>query len=80
MIATLTALAGFARAPRWRVAAASLLGALTVLFGVGLMAAAGYLIARAAERPAILSLEVTIVPVLRSRTTGRSLRGASRLP
>jgi len=63
MIATLTALAGFARAPRWRVAAASLLGALTVLFGVGLMAAAGYLIARAAERPAILSLEVTIVAV-----------------
>ena len=63
MIATLSALAGLARAPRWRVATTSLLGALTVLFGVGLMAAAGYLIARAAERPAILSLEVTIVAV-----------------
>ena len=63
MIATLAALTGLARAPRWRVATASLLGALTVVFGVGLMAAAGYLIARAAERPAILSLEVTIVAV-----------------
>ncbi len=60
---TLTAVAGLARVPRWRLAAASLLGALTVLFGVGLMASAGYLIARAAERPAILSLEVTIVAV-----------------
>ena len=49
--------------PRWRLGAASLLGALTVIFGVGLMASAGYLIARAAERPAILSLEVTIVAV-----------------
>ena len=44
--------------PRRRV-----LGALTVVFGVGLMATAGYLISRAAERPAILSLEVTIVAV-----------------
>jgi ABC-type transport system involved in cytochrome bd biosynthesis fused ATPase/permease subunit len=52
-----------AHAPRRRLAAASLLGALTVVFGVGLMASAGYLIARAAERPAILSLEVTIVAV-----------------
>jgi ATP-binding cassette subfamily C protein CydC len=52
-----------ARAPRRRVAVASLLGALTVVFGVGLMAAAGYLISRAAERPAVLSLMVTIVAV-----------------
>jgi thiol reductant ABC exporter CydC subunit len=42
---------------------ASMLGALTVIFGVGLMATAGYLISRAAERPAILSLMVTIVAV-----------------
>jgi ATP-binding cassette, subfamily C, bacterial CydC len=49
---------------RWpRCALASVLGALTVLFGVGLMATAGYLISRAAERPAILSLMVTIVAV-----------------
>ncbi len=38
-------------------------GALTILFGVGLMATAGYLISRAAERPAILSLTVAIVGV-----------------
>src|SRR5689334_11465450 len=52
-----------ARAPRGRVAFAVLLGALTIIFGVGLMATAGYLIARAAERPAVLSLTVAIVAV-----------------
>lgn len=46
-----------------RIAVAVVLGALTVLFGVGLMATAGYLISRAAERPAILSLTTTIVAV-----------------
>jgi thiol reductant ABC exporter CydC subunit len=60
---TPAAILSLASAPRRRLAAASLLGALTVVFGVGLMASAGYLIARAAERPAILSLEVTIVAV-----------------
>ena len=49
--------------PRKRVALAVLLGALTILCGVGLMATAGYLISRAAERPAILSLTVAIVGV-----------------
>jgi ATP-binding cassette, subfamily C, bacterial CydC len=63
MIGTLQALLRLAPVPRWRLAWASLLGALTVIFGVGLMATAGYLIARAAERPAILSLGVTIVAV-----------------
>ena len=52
-----------ANAPRRRVAVASILGALTVVFGVGLMATAGYLISRAAERPAVLSLMITIVAV-----------------
>jgi thiol reductant ABC exporter CydC subunit len=42
---------------------AVVLGALTVLFGVGLMATAGYLISRAAERPAVLSLTAAIVAV-----------------
>src|SRR5262245_34969213 len=56
----LVALAGVSRS---RVALAVALGSLTVLFGVGLMATAGYLISRAAERPAILSLETTIVAV-----------------
>jgi thiol reductant ABC exporter CydC subunit len=46
-----------------RIAVAVVLGALTVLFGVGLMATAGYLISRAAERPAILSLTTAIVAV-----------------
>ncbi len=48
---------------RSRLALAALLGALTILFGVGLMATAGYLISRAAERPAVLSLTVAIVGV-----------------
>lgn len=60
---TLGELLGMTRTSRWRLGAASALGALTVVFGVGLMAGAGYLIARAAERPAILSLEVAIVAV-----------------
>jgi len=46
-----------------RMAVSVLLGTLTVLFGVGLMATAGYLISRAAERPAILSLTTAIVAV-----------------
>ena len=46
-----------------RVVLSVVLGALTVLFGVGLMATAGYLISRAAERPAILSLTTVIVAV-----------------
>jgi thiol reductant ABC exporter CydC subunit len=60
---TLPRLLSLAGAPRLRVALAATLGALTVVLGVGLMATAGYLISRAAERPAILSLEVTIVLV-----------------
>jgi thiol reductant ABC exporter CydC subunit len=63
MTATLRALLGLVHAPRKRFAVASTLGALTVAFGVGLMASAGYLISRAAERPALLSLMVTIVAV-----------------
>ncbi len=52
-----------ARASRPRLALAIMLGALTVAFGVGLMASAGYLISRAAEQPEILSLTVAIVAV-----------------
>jgi thiol reductant ABC exporter CydC subunit len=40
-----------------------LLGAATVVCGVGLMASAGYLISRAAEHPDVLALGVTIVGV-----------------
>jgi thiol reductant ABC exporter CydC subunit len=56
----LVALAGI---PRARLAVSVGLGALVVLFGVGLMTSAGYLISRAAEHPPILSLTVTIVAV-----------------
>jgi ATP-binding cassette, subfamily C, bacterial CydC len=56
-------LLAFAGAPRPRVALSVGLGAATVLCGVGLMATAGYLISRAAERPAVLSLTVAIVCV-----------------
>jgi len=61
--ATLRTLLALAGAPRTRVALSVALGALTVLLGVGLMATAGYLISRAAERPAIFSLTVAIVGV-----------------
>jgi ATP-binding cassette, subfamily C, bacterial CydC len=52
-----------AGAQRSRVSLSVGLGAATILCGVGLMATAGYLISRAAERPAILSLTVAIVLV-----------------
>lgn len=54
---------GLVPVPRGRLALAVSLGAMTITFGVGLMATAGYLIARAAQRPAILSLMVAIVVV-----------------
>ena len=60
---TLSRLLALTSVPRRRVALAVLLGTLTIVFGVGLMATAGYLISRAAERPAILSLTVAIVAV-----------------
>ncbi len=59
----LRTLLDLAPVPRLRLAAAAVLGALTVVFGVALMALAGYLISRAAERPAVLSLLVAIVGV-----------------
>ncbi|MBV8217864.1 MAG: thiol reductant ABC exporter subunit CydC [Solirubrobacterales bacterium] len=63
MTATLLALVRLVGVPRWRLALTATLGALTVVFGVGLMATSGYLISRAAEHPPILSLMVTIVAV-----------------
>jgi ATP-binding cassette, subfamily C, bacterial CydC len=56
-------LLALAEAPRSRVALSVGLGAATVICGVGLMATAGYLISRAAERPAVMSLTVAIVCV-----------------
>ena len=60
---TLRRLLALAGAPRARVGLAVALGALTIVCGAGLMATAGYLISRAAEQPAILSLTVAIVGV-----------------
>ncbi len=54
---------GLAPVPAGRGALAVALGALTVLCSVGLMAAAGLLISRAAEHPAVLSLTIAIVSV-----------------
>jgi thiol reductant ABC exporter CydC subunit len=63
MTQTLLRLIRLAGVGRGRVALAVVLGTLTVVFGVGLMATAGYLISRAAERPPILALTTAIVVV-----------------
>ncbi len=63
MTATLRRLVALAPPPWARLALSVLLGTAAVVCGVGLMATAGYLIARAAERPAVLSLTTAIVAV-----------------
>jgi thiol reductant ABC exporter CydC subunit len=63
VIATIRRLTVLAHVSRPRLALAALLGVLTILFGVGLMGTAGYLISRAAERPDVLSLTAAIVGV-----------------
>jgi ATP-binding cassette, subfamily C, bacterial CydC len=63
MIATIRRLTLLADVRGTRLALASLLGVLTILFGVGLMGTAGYLISRAAEHPDVLSLTAAIVGV-----------------
>jgi len=62
-VTTLSRLLALVEAPRSRAALAVALGAGTVICGVGLMGTAGYLISRAAEQPAVLSLTVAIVGV-----------------
>jgi ATP-binding cassette subfamily C protein CydC len=61
--ATLRRLVAHAPPPWARLGLSVLLGTVAVVCGVGLMATAGYLIARAAERPAVLSLTTAIVAV-----------------
>ena len=63
MTATIRRLMLITDVRRSRLALAALLGVLTILFGVGLMGTAGYLISRAAEHPAVLSLTAAIVGV-----------------
>ena len=62
-----------------RLAAAVLLGAGTVLAGVGLLATSGYLISRAAQRPDILSLGVAIAAVRSLALARAGLRYGERL-
>jgi thiol reductant ABC exporter CydC subunit len=62
-VTTVRRLTALGSVQRSRLALAAMLGTLTILFGVGLMATAGYLISRAAERPAVLSLTAAIVGV-----------------
>jgi ATP-binding cassette, subfamily C, bacterial CydC len=61
--ATLRRLVALAPPPWARLALSVILGAAAIVCGIGLMATAGYLIARAAERPAVLSLTTAIVAV-----------------
>ena len=63
VIATTRRLLDLAPPPWARLALSVALGSAAVVCGVGLMATAGYLIARAAERPEVLSLTVAIVAV-----------------
>ena len=63
MIATIRRLLALSAPPRGRVALSIVLGALAVIFGIGLMATAGWLIARAAQQPEVLELTVGIVLV-----------------
>lgn len=63
MTGTLRRLVALAPAPRGRLTLAIAIGTVAVLSGIGLMATAGYLIARAAEGPEILSLTGAIVAV-----------------
>jgi thiol reductant ABC exporter CydC subunit len=63
MTATIRRLMLITDVRRTRLALAALLGVLTIVFGVGLMGTAGYLISRAAEHPAVLSLTAAIVGV-----------------
>ena len=60
---TVRRLLAIAEVSRKRLALSVALGSAAVLAGVGLMATAGYLISRAAEHPAVLSLTVAIVGV-----------------
>jgi thiol reductant ABC exporter CydC subunit len=63
MTATVRRLMSIAEVRRTRLGIAASLGVLTIVFGVGLMGTSGYLISRAAEQPAVLSLTVAIVGV-----------------
>jgi thiol reductant ABC exporter CydC subunit len=79
MIAEVRRLDALAAPGRGRLVRSVFLGALAAVLGVGLMATAGYLISRAAERPPILSLTVAIVAVRFFGLTRPLARYAERL-
>lgn len=76
---TLLQLTGFLKPYYWRVIGAVLLGAGTVLAGVGLLASSGYLISAAALQPPILDLMVVIVSVRFFGISRAVLRYSERL-
>jgi len=74
-----TTLSQFLKRYPWRIVAAVLLGAGTVLAGIGLLASSGYLISAAALRPPILDLMVVIVSVRFFGISRAVLRYSERL-
>ncbi|TVQ69682.1 MAG: thiol reductant ABC exporter subunit CydC [Balneolaceae bacterium] len=73
------ALSRFLKRYPWRITAAVLLGAGTILAGIGLLASSGYLISAAALRPPILDLMVIIVSVRFFGISRAVLRYSERL-
>ena len=71
--------AALAAPRRRRVAVAALLGTLAVTASMGLLAASGYLIVWASERPPVLQLSTVIVAVRFFGTSRAVLRYAERL-
>jgi ATP-binding cassette subfamily C protein CydCD len=69
----------FRESPATRLALGSVLGALAAACGVALTATAGWLIARAAEHPPVLTLMVAIVGVRTFGLARPALRYAERL-
>ncbi|MFI6481962.1 thiol reductant ABC exporter subunit CydC [Nonomuraea sp. NPDC050663] len=67
------------RSMRWRLVWAVLAGAAAELAGVGLIAAAAWLITRAAEQPPLAALSVAIVAVRAFATSRGVFRYAERL-
>jgi len=78
-IAPLVGAAGLARSHRRRLWASVALGAGAVAAAIALLATSGYLISRAAERPAMLSLLMAIVAVRACGMARAGLRYGERL-
>lgn len=69
----------FARPMRGRLLPAALAGAITTAAGIGLLAASGFLIARAAEHPSVTALTVAVVAVRALGISRGVFRYAERL-